>query len=650
MSGIASLFEPEELFGSWWHRMVGEAGAEARYPEACVSLDDIRRRLEIFFRGVGGQAGVEIKAIPQQTVTYRQTVLARIGHGPTTAVSQARFDGDHLYLPQRLELLPEKSLNADLYKWLTAWAAVAGNDVPEKSADPLQSDIIFIRFNLTVSAKVLKRFPGMKAVHERLLPHILKSRTTRALPAQETAIESVIHHLLGAPSEKMAEDPIVQAVLGPLQDISHLIAGSGYKTFMPVALWGEISAQRPTAPGNRSAPEQSSDGQDSEQKDGPSHKAKRKNSDQIDNRNSLIINRFEAILSWAEMMNLPRAVDDEDEDQARKAADDQEELGLGKIAKKAATKLKLDLDLAPEDVEHERLSAKHTYPEWDYRKNIYHPDHCRVLANPAPTLEAGVTWQPDKAARKRIRAVKRQFEALRPRQERFLRQVDGNEIDMDALIRARCDMKANGTISNRVFSTTRQIARDLSVSVLIDVSRSSESWIEGRQVIDISKEALTALTVGLAACGDDNAIYSFSSLRRDRVIVSTIKSFDEALGPQVFSRIGALKPGFYTRLGAAIRHVNVDLANTASSKRLLLVLTDGKPNDLDHYEGRYGIEDTAMAVREARRSGTAVFGITIDKKAQSYFPYIFGRNAFAITSHANDLIRALPQMYRHLVK
>ena len=81
----------------------------------------------------------------------------------------------------------------------------------------------------------------------------------------------------------------------------------------------------------------------------------------------------------------------------------------------------------------------------------------------------------------------------------------------------------------------------------------------------------------------------------------------------------------------------------------MLVLTDGKPNDLDHYEGRYGVEDTAKAVREARRLGHHVFGITIDKKAQSYFPYIFGRNAFAITNHANDLTKALPKMYRQLV-
>ncbi|HHL42892.1 MAG TPA: VWA domain-containing protein, partial [Hellea balneolensis] len=215
--------------------------------------------------------------------------------------------------------------------------------------------------------------------------------------------------------------------------------------------------------------------------------------------------------------------------------------------------------------------------------------------------------------------------------------------------RAHCDFLASGQASERIYKSVRNHGRDLSVSVLIDTSRSSESWIEGRQVIDISKEALMALALGMTACGDCCALYGFSSLKRKRVNVQTIKDFDEGLGPPVFSRISALRPGFYTRLGAAIRHVSKALAETGSEKRLLLVLTDGKPNDLDHYEGRYGVEDTAKAVREARRLGHYVFGLTIDKKAQSYFPYIFGRNAFAIANHANDLTKALPKMYRQLV-
>ncbi len=648
MAGFSDLFEPEEVFGAFWHRLVGEADVEKRYDDEAVGLEDIRKRLEIFFRAVGGKPGVEIKAIAAQTTNYRQKFLAKLGQA-STAVSRARFDGDYLYLPDEIALLPERSANEEVYLWLAIWAACVGDNVPAAMDDPLQNDIVVLRFLKKILSEVFEQFPGMAKTYHRLASLILTERAVRPLPAQEAEIEAAIIAMLsGAQVDGSLE--IYQAIQNSDAPIAQFKADNAYKTFLPVILWGEVlepSAREQARTGWQE--DAKSDDSRSQEGKPKARKAKRQQSDQIENKNSLIIARFEALLSWAEMMNIPRAVEDDEEDNAQKSADDQEELGLANISKKASTKLKFDLDLAPQDVEHERLSDKHTYPEWDYRKNIYLPDHCRVLSGVAPELEAGSVWQPDRDARQRIRAVKRQFEALRPRQERFMRQADGSELDMDALVRARCDMQASGQSSNRVFTNVRNAARDLSVSVLIDTSRSSESWIEGKQVIEISREALMAMALGLAASGDDSAIYSFSSLKRDRVNVHTIKDFDETLSQRVFSRIGALKPGFYTRLGAAIRHVNSELSKTASTKRLLLVISDGKPNDLDHYEGRYGVEDTAMAVREARRSGSAVFGLTIDKQAQSYFPYIFGRNAFAITNHARDLTQALPKIYRHLV-
>ncbi|MEH6403226.1 MAG: VWA domain-containing protein [Sneathiella sp.] len=650
MVGIASFFEPEEFIGAIWHRLVADVGREQHYPDASVSLNDMRRRLEIFFRGIGGRAGVEIKAISAETVDYRKKFLGQIGHG-SSEVTRARFDGDHLYLPETMDLFDQKNMNEVAYKWLTSWAATAEEESPKTATDPLQTDIHFIRFAVKMQAKVVGRLPGMKAAYDTLLPSLMENRPKQKLPPIEATVETAIHALITGRDPSDTDTEIWQAICHTDTDISGLKAPHGYKTFFPFILWGEVIPIKTARPGSRGTQEatDSKPADEQEQDQEATKKAKRKKSDQIEKDNSLLLHRFESILSWSEMMNINRSIDDDEEENAKKAINDQDEIGLTNIAKKAATKLKFDLDLAPEDVVHEQIAAKHVYPEWDYRKNIYHQDHCRVLAAIAPEMEQGSQWQPDEGARQRIRAVKRQFEALRPKRETFLRQSDGNEIDMDALLRSHCDRLADGQGSNRIYSNTREAARDLSVSVLIDISRSSESWIEGRQVLEISREALMALAIGLSACGDDNALYSFSSLKRDRVNVATIKGFDEALGPHIFSRIGALKPGFYTRLGAAIRHVNKELTQTASTKRLLLVLTDGKPNDLDHYEGRYGVEDTAMAVREARRAGTSVFGITIDKKAQSYFPYIFGRNAYSIANKASDLTRALPLMYRHLV-
>lgn len=144
-------------------------------------------------------------------------------------------------------------------------------------------------------------------------------------------------------------------------------------------------------------------------------------------------------------------------------------------------------------------------------------------------------------------------------------------------------------------------------------------------MIDIEREALAALSWGLAACGDDFAIHAFSSLKRDRVYIQCAKHFGEPMTETVEARIAAVRPGFYTRPGAAIGHASASLAQQARKRRLLLVITDGKPNDLDHYEGRYGIEDSHKAVQEARRMGHAVFGITVDRDGKSWFPRVFGQ-------------------------
>ena len=116
------------------------------------------------------------------------------------------------------------------------------------------------------------------------------------------------------------------------------------------------------------------------------------------------------------------------------------------------------------------------------------------------------------------------------------------------------------------------------------------------------------------------------------MFLTRAKRFDEPMSPAVTARIGGLRPGHYTRLGAAIRHASAMLAAEAAARRLLLVLTDGKPNDLDHYEGVHGIEDSRMAVREARAAGQAVSGVVVDIDGQDWFARIFGRGGFTLAA------------------
>ena len=641
-----SFFEPEEAIGALWHRLVGAPPGPPHFPDAGVDLAQVCHRLAVYFRGLGGDGAMVINSANPAPARYRLSARERLGH---TGARQdgLRVDGQSVYLPGVMDALPKKALNEALYFWLAAFAVCAPAHAGPLPDDPLQADLVRLcRYHQT-SQDVLAHFPGLRARYAALRAAVLAVRPARTLPPVEDAVERTLRAMLGADDDTKTMLNLVQ---NPAASLAHLHAPKDYRSFMPVMLWGERSPdalERPGADNSRRdagrGDTQTSQGSDK------TYTARRRKADQAQKKDALLFNRFEAILSLAEMLNLRRAIDDDSVENAQKAADDLDELSLANVAERPANAISFDLDLAPQDVERMRLSGRFLYPEWDYRSGQYLPDHCQVLHSTAPAPCGAMVWQPDAAARRRIRFVRRRFEALRPRRQMLRRQLDGTELDMDALVSARCDLAASGRGNDAVFMQARNIARDLGVAVLFDASRSTESWIEGRQVIDVGREALMALSMGLGASGDDHALYAFSSLKRDKVFVDTLKRFGEPPGAAMAGRIGALRPGHYTRLGAALRHVSQLLQKRPNDQKLLLVITDGKPNDLDHYEGRYGIEDTRRAIIEARALGQAVFGITVDSKARDYFPFMFGRNGFSILSHPDRLTRALPLIFQHLL-
>ncbi len=639
-------WEPEESVGKLWHSYVSALDAPPLFEDAAVTMENMRARLGILFRGLGGARDVELKAAALQESRHRLSRSRALGQS-AERVAHASFDGEALRLPERIATFPDPKANAALYLWLVASAAFAPS--PTEEADPLRADIAALARAEKLTRVVLRECPGLRRIHAELMMGARAQRPARDLPRCEAAVEGAIGHLLGAPppNDAAAAD-ICRIVRQDSADLSDFNAPTGYRAFMPVPLWLDL---RPLpARGAAAQEDDDTDGvRPPAQEDGKSLRAKRKSADLAARKDSLILHKFESILSWAEFLNLNRRVDDDDEANARKAADDQDEIALARMPQKARARLRLHLDLSPAEADFERLAGQHLYPEWDHRTRSYLPDHCRILAGEAEGSAERLDCLTSRQARRRIRSVRRQFEALRPRRVRLTRQIDGDTIDMEAAIAARVDLAATGEHSDRVYVASRSQERDLAVSILLDASRSTESYVGGRQVRDIAREALIALAWGLSACGDETAIETFSSLRRDRVFVRTAKRFEEAMGPTVEERIAGLRPGHYTRLGAAIRHASAGLATRAKQRRLLLVLTDGKPNDLDHYEGRHGIEDTHMAVQEARRRGQTVFGVTIDTKSQGPFARMFGAHSYVVVPEPEKLVAALPQLYRHLV-
>ena len=537
----------------------------------------------------------------------------------------ASFDGERLALPPFIASFPDAELNQAAYFWLTAMAARADADLSALPDAGPGWDCAQIRANAAASDAVYAACPGLRPAYAAMAALCLAARPDLFRPPHEARMEQAIRDQLGGKSLSVAATADVK----------------GHMPYAPVAIW-----LRFLRPGAGAAAGDEQDDHTARAPDAAQTSRKlgqRKDQDQHNRKDSFIIHRFEAILSWVESMNINRSVDDDDDENAQKAAEDQDEIVLSKQDRKTATRLRLHLDLSPADADHEALAGVHTYPEWNHRSRSYMPDHCRVLE--AEAAPAGTSFAPNE---RRMREVRRQFEALRPRRILQPRQIDGTELDLDALLTARADQAATGRGSDRIWQSARQIDRDLSVAFLIDTSRSTEAAIGDTSVIEVAREAMAALACGIDAAGDRLGIWGFSSLRRDRVFLTRCKDFTDPMSPGIIANIGALTPGHYTRLGAAIRHVSAQLAEEPSLRKLLIVLTDGKPNDLDHYEGQHGIEDSHKAVREARSNGQSLHGIIIDEDGQDWFARIFGRGGFTLLPDPERLTRALPDIYRTL--
>ncbi|HSX76800.1 MAG TPA: nitric oxide reductase activation protein NorD [Shinella sp.] len=631
---MLDFLELEETVGRAWHRLVGNTGTWPRHPEHAVRLEDVRPVLAVCFRGFGGEGAVQIAPARGRTSAHRLRLRQRMGLGEEKLVQPGR-DHATLMLPGAIDLFADRGLNRDLYVWLAATMAVMPLD-PVTQSDPLQRDLAILqRAEATVKA-VLAAFPGLARRYRRLSAATLSARRSRPLPSIERHVENRILSLLRK-GAGLADDTL--PVIFPHR------APAGYLPMLPVPLWPD-ALLREEGEGRGEEDEPATGGAPQTPETGRHVALREKAENRKNERSPFILNRFEKILAMAEMVNVDRPGDDSD-DHDSSAADELDDMTLGERKGRPAARFRFDLDLPPEALDRTRLTGEFTYPEWDFRAAAYLPDHCRVLASPAP--DRAEVPEADADTKSLIRRVRRQFEVLRPRHEMLRAQLDGAELDLDAVVRARSDLAAGGQGSDRIHLMSRPQAHDLAVTILVDVSLSTDAWFDNRRVLDVEKEALLVLAHGLAACGDSHSILTFTSRRRSWVRVETVKDFGEPMNHSVEARIAALKPGFYTRIGPAIRHAAARLREQPNRRKLLLLLTDGKPNDVDHYEGRFALEDSRRAVNEARRTGVSVFGVTVDREAQAYVPAIFGRNGYAIVSNIARLPAALPAIYRGLV-
>ena len=289
------------------------------------------------------------------------------------------------------------------------------------------------------------------------------------------------------------------------------------------------------------------------------------------------------------------------------------------------------------------MGVAYGYDEWDYRRGGYREAWCSLYEKTLDPVGSNFVAQTLEKYRSQHKQLLRQFAMLRPSRRMVRRRRHGDDIDLDALIEAICDTRAGLPPSDRLFVRSLLVDRDITTLFLVDMSNSTEGWISVAL-----KEALVLLAEALEAAGDRYGIYGFSGMRRSRSELYHIKHPEETYGTMVRQRIAAIMPREYTRMGPPIRHLTQKLLNSPSKIRLLVVISDGKPEDYDDYKGQYAIEDTRKALLEAKGCGVHSFCITVDKTAHEYLAHMFGRGNYIFVNNVLLLPTKMADMYRLL--
>lgn len=612
----------EEWVGGVWHRLVTRA-AGGHYPQAAVRLPEMENTLGVFYRACGGSPAMRVGGAALDRHGARRRWLPRLA-GADERVALAAVDPESLRLPAVLDCFPERDLNRDLYLWL---AALAGCDV--------EPDAPWLQRNQAATLATLARYPGLRERYARLTDaHLAARLAPEALPPDEAAQEAAVRDALRNPGSV--------AVLPP--------AGRKARPLQPVLLWlSPISGSRYGEPGAAAAPSDTDRSTDSTPTTAEDHeRAHRAERVELPQPKSpfLLMFRAESLLTWGEYLRVNRAFDDDPDPNAADVARDMDHLSLARGGAPSKSKVRFDLDLPSAAADDLRLGDGLPLPEWDYRKGLLLPGHVRL--QPMQARDAQPTALPSHLV-PAARRLRQRFAALVDARRWLRGQVDGEEIDLDAAVRHLADRRLGQPPAAGLYSARRPQDRDLACLLLTDLSMSTDSWVSDRhRVIDVVRDAAFLFCEALAATGDRFGVYGFSSVKRSHVRFHVVKDFASPYDALARGRIAALKPGYYTRMGAAIRQASRILAEQPAHKRLLLLLSDGKPNDLDEYDSRYGVEDTRKAVMEARQLGLLPFCVTIDKEAGGYLPHLFGQTGYQVITDPEELPARLPRLYAQL--
>lgn len=287
------------------------------------------------------------------------------------------------------------------------------------------------------------------------------------------------------------------------------------------------------------------------------------------------------------------------------------------------------------------------YDEWDYVKRMYKKDFCTVYIQknvaPHPTFYAN-TLQQNKPLLNRLRKTLASFQNKWKQQTL---QPQGTDFDLDAVTDFSVSIKSGHSPSDHIYMDKVKKEKDLSILLLLDHSLSSDSYVMNNKVIEVEKQVSILFGELLNEFQVDFSIGAFHSKTRNHIGYVSLKDFDTSWHKAKHC-IGSLEPEGYTRIGTALRHAAQLLVKRTTKNRWIVLLSDGKPNDYDRYEGKYGLQDIKQALLEMKSEGIHTYALAIEKQAKYYLPIMFGHNHFQIVSSPTELITALIKLYERI--
>jgi nitric oxide reductase NorD protein len=587
----------DEKVGKFWDHYVTKK-ASRLFKEEEVVFTDISKGLKIFYHLLGGEKGKELHVTDKRFIKTSRTLLEKFsGTGKTFFL--AWQDEKGIYLPATLAYFPLRAHNEMHYYWLIAMLANVNIKRKNRTEE-----------NTNALNGLIEKYVGFHEFYTYAHRYFLE------------------HY------------PELSTIESSLEDSS----ADNYPN--PLWIYPSLSTSNKLLD---SGDEEEVLRQNDEPRTSETLQMKKK-TEQIEDKketDGLLLFLPESIMSLMEQVRVDRQENDSFDEDALYNAEDLEEITLGQKDANLSARIKMDLDISANSVEEYPLGKGHFIDEWDYKKEVYLKNY--VCIKPIISLHTEPIELP-KRLQKMMRRIQSELDLMELDRIKRDNLPYGDEINIESWI----DYKGHQNRSNhpqRFFQTYERKMRDMSTLILADISLSTEAGITQEiRVIDMIQDALIVFSESLHRLQDRFAIYTFSSIKNTKVNFHIIKNFKEKYSDNVRGRIHAIKPGYYTRMGAGIRESAKILEKQQSANKLLLILSDGKPNDVDRYDGRYGIEDTKKAIEEVKKKGITPFCITIDIDAKEYLPYLFGRNSYAVIRDAKKLPKVLPEIYMNLTK